>query len=80
MSNQGNLGGKSLGDWSKWAKPVQEGQVIELIEGHFEYNNGLYTESQTAPSIWDSEVNDYHSIYHLFGNDLENFLDCEVVS
>ena len=57
-----------------------EGEIIELIEGHFEHDNGLYTEDQTAPSIWDEKQKDFESIYHLFGNEFENFLDCEVVS
>ena len=49
-----------------------------MVEGHFEYDNGLYTEYQTAPSWWDAEE-DFESIYHLFGNKLEDFMDCEVV-
>ena len=56
-----------------------EGEIIELIEGSFEYDNGLYTENQYTPSIWDERENDFDSIYHLFGNNFENFLDCEVV-
>jgi len=56
-----------------------EGEIIELVEGSFEYDNGLYTEQQTAPSVWDEKQKDFDSIYHLFGNDLENFLDCEIV-
>lgn len=50
-----------------------------MVEGHFEYDNGLYTEDQTAPSWWDAEEEDFESIYHLFGNKLEDFMDCEVV-
>lgn len=56
-----------------------EGEILELIEGHFEHDNGLYTEDQTAPSIWVEKQKDFESIYHLFGNEFENFLDCEVV-
>jgi hypothetical protein len=55
----------------------EAGQIIELIEGHFEHDNGLYIEFVTAPSWWDAENEDFESIYHLFGNDLENFMDCE---
>ena len=57
-----------------------EGEIIELVEGSFDYDNGLYTEQQTAPSVWDEKQKDFDSIYHLFGNDLENFLDCEIVN
>lgn len=53
------------------------GQVITLIEGLFEYENGLYTEDISAPSIKADD--DFDSIYHLFGNDLEYFADCEVL-
>ena len=55
------------------------GQIIELIKGHFEYDNGLYIEDQYAPAIWSEEDEDYDSIYHLFGNNLEDFMDCEIV-
>lgn len=51
-------------------------EVIELIEGYFEHDNGLYTETQTSPAIWDGE--EFHSIYHLFGNKLEYWMDCEI--
>lgn len=53
------------------------GQVITLIEGWFEYENGLYTEDISTPSIKADD--DFDSIYHLFGNDLEYFADCEVL-
>lgn len=56
-----------------------EGEIFELVEGHFEYDNGLYTEDQTAPSIWEEISKEFNSIYHLFGNNLENFMDCEVL-
>jgi len=55
------------------------GEIIELVEGYFEYDNGLYTETQTAPSIYSSSDEDYESIYHLFGNELEYFMDCEII-
>jgi hypothetical protein len=57
-----------------------EGQIIELVEGHFEHDNGLYTEDEVAPAIWNEEEKDYDSIYHLFGNDFEYFYDCVILS
>lgn len=57
-----------------------EGEIIELIEGEFEHDNGLYTETQTCPSIWCEDEKDFDSIYHLFGNHFENFLDCEILN
>lgn len=56
-----------------------EGEIIELVTGYFEYDNGLYNETEEAPSYYDSYSNDYDSIYHLFGNDLEEFEDCEIL-
>ncbi|WP_428739450.1 hypothetical protein [Sulfurimonas sp.] len=57
----------------------KEGQIIELIEGEFYYDNGLYEETQCTPSIWDEKARDFDSIYHLFENDLSGFLDCRIV-
>ena len=68
---------------TKYSKDHNEtlkgGQVIELIEGEFEEYNGLYDECVQCPSIWNSEEKEFDSIYHLFGNDLENFMDCELI-
>jgi len=58
---------------------LEPGSTITLIEGYFDHDNGLYTETQTAPSIYDEVTKDFDSIYHLFGNDLENFMDCQIL-
>lgn len=58
----------------------KSGQIIELIEGSFDFENGLYTEIQTAPSIWDDTLKEFNSIYHLFENDLSGFEDCEILT
>ncbi len=55
-------------EYAKCFGSLMNGQIIELVEGHFEYDNGLYTEDQTAPAWWDAEEKDFESIYHLFGN------------
>lgn len=55
------------------------GEVIEFVEGTFEYYNGLYDEIQTAPSIWNNKTKEFDSVFHLFGNDLEEFSDCEKI-
>lgn len=57
----------------------EEGQIIELVEGYFDYENGLYTETQTCPAVFNESQNDFDSIYHLFGNDMEHWMDCEIV-
>lgn len=58
--------------------PEKTGLVIELVQGEFDHDNGLYTETQTAPSIPDGD-GEFDSIYHLFENDLSGFLDCEII-
>jgi len=64
--------------YSAW-NGFRQGEIITLVQGEFEYENGLYTEAQCAPSIWCEDRSEFDSIYHLFGNDLEEFQDCEVV-
>lgn len=56
-------------------------RIRTLVQGYFEHDNGLYTETQTAPSLKHKTKYgiEYDSIYHLFGNDLEHFMDCEIV-
>lgn len=77
--------GASIRIGKKYARfhDFKEGEIITLIEGYFDYDNGLYTETQTAPSIFEDEgegkYQDYSSIYHLFGNNLEYFYDCQVI-
>jgi hypothetical protein len=57
----------------------KEDEIIQLIEGYFEEDNGLYTYTVECPSILDEKTKDFDSIYHLFGNDFEYFLDCEII-
>ena len=54
-------------------------EIIELVKGYFDEDNGLYCYTSTAPAIWNEDQKEFDSIFHLFGNDLENFMDCEVV-
>ena len=58
---------------------VQEGKVITLVKGTFEYDNDFGGGFEEAPGLWCEKQNDYDSIYHLFGNDFEYFLDCEIL-
>lgn len=67
----------------QYAKEVggfKAGEVITLIEGHFEYDNGLYDQFTTSPSVWNKDAKEFDSIYHLFGNDLEDWYDCKIVN
>ena len=56
---------------------LKAGEIIELEEVNFEFDNGLYTVWQSAPGI--KREGEYDSIFHLFGNDLEWFLDCKII-
>lgn len=54
-------------------------EVIELVEGYFDEYNGLYNYTSKAPAIWNEHQEEFDSIFHLFGNNLENFMDCEIL-
>jgi hypothetical protein len=56
------------------------GQIIEFIQGYFDYDNGLYVETETAPALWNEKIKEFDSIYHLFGNNGERFLDCKLIN
>lgn len=55
------------------------GQTIMLTPQLFEEDNGLTTYFSEAPGIYDVEEQEADSIYHLFGDYLENVHDCEVI-
>lgn len=55
-----------------------KGKTIMLSPQYFEEDNGLYTYTTHCLGICD-EVEEPYSIYHLFGNNLENFMDCELI-
>ena len=69
-----------IGKESSLEQSIPEGEIITLVDGDFEYDNGLYTENQSCPAIWNESANEFDSIYHLFGNHLENFLDSEILN
>lgn len=55
------------------------GKTIKLTPQYFEEDNGLYTYYSECPGIYNEEDEEAESIYHLFGNNFENFLDCELI-
>lgn len=55
------------------------GKTIKLTPQYFEEDNGLYTYYSECPGIYDKEDEEADSIYHLFGNNFEHFMDCELV-
>lgn len=60
-------------------KGFDAGEVIVLIEGYFEHDNGMYTENQVSPAIWNESTKEFDSTFHLFGNDFEYWYDCEIL-
>lgn len=54
-------------------------KTIELIMQPFEYDNGLYTENQDCLGIFNELEDEPESIYHLFGNNLDEFYDCKLL-
>lgn len=55
----------------------EEGQIIELVNGIFEVDDG-YGRTETAPAIWNESQKEFDSIFHLFGDDLD-IEDCEIL-
>lgn len=55
-------------------------KIITLVSGEFETDNGLYTETLTSPSVWNHDIMEFDSIYHMFGNELDEFMDCEILT
>jgi len=58
----------------------EPGEIIELVEGSFDEYNGLYEYTSNAPAIWNEQQKEFDSIFHLFGNDLEHIMDCEIAT
>lgn len=85
MNKQDNWLNLQVGDKIKIDKKsskvcgLKEGEIIILIQGQFDEYNGLYDETVYAPSIWNDEQKEFDSIYHIFGNDLGDFLDSEII-
>ena len=75
--------GDSVKFGKKWCKEHNSehlvGKTIMMTPQWFEEDNGLYCYESECPGIL-AEGSDYpESIYHLFGNNFEWFMDCELV-
>lgn len=75
--------GDSIKFGKKWCKAHKSNdlinKVVKLTPQWFEEDNGLYCYETECPGIWDEENQEADSIYHLFGNNLEDFMDCELI-
>ncbi len=56
-----------------------EGEIITLVDGEFECENGLYSYTDSCPAVWNEEANEFDSVYHLFGNNFEYWMDNTIV-
>lgn len=75
--------GDSVKFGMKWCKEHRSkhliGKVVMMTPPWFECDNGLYCEDQECPGMMEEGSNEPDSIYHLFGNNFENFMDCELI-
>lgn len=58
----------------------KEGEIITLVGGEFECENGLYSYTDNCLAIWNEDCKEFDSIYHLFGNSFENWMDNEIIN
>ncbi len=54
-------------------------KTIKLTPQWFEEDNGLYCYESCCPGIWNEKEKEADSVYHLFGNDLEDLMDCKII-
>lgn len=54
-------------------------KTIMMTPQYFEEDNGLYVYTSECAGIYDEEKEEAESIYHLFGNNFEYFMDCELI-
>lgn|GEM_PF-4807176 len=75
--------GDSVKFGKKWCKEHHSkhliGKVVMMTPQYFEEDNGLYCSDTECPGMMEEGANEPDSIYHLFGNDFENFMDCELI-
>lgn len=75
--------GDSVKFGEKWCREHRRedlvNKVVKLTPQWFEEDNGLFTYYSECPGIYDEECEEADSIYHLFGNNFENFMDCELI-
>lgn len=56
------------------------GKTVKLTPQYFDEDNGLYAYESECPGIcMDEEGDEAESIYHLFGNKFEGFMDCQLI-
>ena len=55
------------------------GEIITLVDVQFEYDSDFGGGFEYAPGVMNEKINDSDSVYHLFGNHFENWMDNTIV-
>ena len=63
----------------RWNLEYLIGKTIKLTPQYFDNDNGLYSYEEECPGIYNEVDEEADSIYHLFGNDFEYFMDCKLI-
>ena len=75
--------GDSVKFGEKWCKEFKReeltNQIIQFTPQYFEDDNGLYAYTTECPGVFFKGEEEAESIYHLFGNEFEYFMDCELI-
>lgn len=77
----------SVGDSIKFGKQYCEqygleeliGKTVMMTPQYFEEDNGLYVYTSECAGMYSEIDEEAESIYHLFGNSFEHFMDCELI-
>jgi Zn-finger protein len=54
-------------------------KTVMMTPQWFEEDNGLYCYETECPGMWFERSKEADSIYHLFGTQFENFMDCTLI-
>lgn len=75
--------GDSVKFGEKWCEAHNSmhlnGKTIMMTPQWFDYDDDLGGGIDVCPGIWEEGSEEADSIYHLFGNDFEDFMDCELI-
>lgn len=63
----------------KYGLEYLTGETVMMTPQYFEEDNGLYTYTSECAGIYNNRNEEADSIYHLFGNNFEYFMDCELI-
>lgn len=75
--------GDSVKFGEKWCKAHNSehliGKTVLMTPQWFEYDDDLGGGTSECPGMFEEGSDESDSIYHLFGNNFEDFMDCELI-